>query len=154
MQAKDSYHHGNLRNLLLEAARRRLEAEGLEALSLRALAENAGVSKSAPYRHFANKHELLVALAADGFRDFAEALAASSTASSGLTAIDGLRDLARAYLLFAQDRPALYRHMFSRFGYSLHSESCSANSMRASTSVPTAMWSRWRRRPARPANSW
>ncbi|MEI6877014.1 MAG: TetR/AcrR family transcriptional regulator [Spirochaetota bacterium] len=131
MRAKDNYHHGNLRNLLLGEARRRLEAEGLEALSLRALAENAGVSKSAPYRHFANKHELLVALAADGFREFAEALDLSMAASRDRPALEGLRELARAYVDFARSRPALYRLMFSRFGYSLHSEACRENSLRA-----------------------
>lgn len=108
-----------------------LETVGLEGLSLRALATASGVSKSAPYRHFADKGELLVALAATGYGEIAAALEASLHDSEGFPARDGLLALADAYVAFALLRPALYRLMFSRLGYSLHSEACKLNAERA-----------------------
>jgi AcrR family transcriptional regulator len=134
VKGKDRYHHGALRQALMDEAFRVLEKEGLEALSLRALAANAGVSKTAPYRHFADKHELLMTLAAEGFGALADALEASQAGSpngSADVATAGIRSLSRAYLQFAIARPALYKLMFSRLGFSLHSERCRINSQRA-----------------------
>jgi AcrR family transcriptional regulator len=135
VEPKDHYHHGALREALLTEAFRTLETGGLEGLSLRGLAEATGVSKTAPYRHFADKRDLLVSLAAEGFHELADALEASlaSVPSSGAPgdALGGVRALIRTYVDFARARPALYRLMFSRLGYSLHSESCRQNSLRA-----------------------
>ena len=61
-----NYHHGNLRAELLEAAINQLRNAEIEELSLRALARDLGVSQTAPYRHFADKGELLAAMAARG----------------------------------------------------------------------------------------
>ena len=61
------YHHGNLRQSLLEASMRLLDKEGLEALSLRRLAEEVGVSRQAPYHHFKDKQALLAAIGEEGF---------------------------------------------------------------------------------------
>src|SRR5690349_24505577 len=61
------YHHGDLRRALVDAARRLLEAEGPSALSLRAVAREAGVSPAAPYHHFKDKAELLDAVAQEGW---------------------------------------------------------------------------------------
>ncbi len=69
-----SYHHGNLRHALLEAALWLVETEGTEALTLRAAARRAGVSQAAPYRHFASKEALLAAVAEDGFRAMTAAM--------------------------------------------------------------------------------
>src|SRR6478736_9746442 len=63
------YHHGDLRNALLDSARSILEKQGLEALSLRAVARKAGVSHAAPYRHFPNHEALLAELATEGFAE-------------------------------------------------------------------------------------
>ncbi len=62
-----SYHHGDLRTALLDAAAKRLAKHGVESLSLRKLAEDAGVSRTAPYHHFKDKSALLSAIAAKGF---------------------------------------------------------------------------------------
>ncbi|MEM8933179.1 MAG: TetR/AcrR family transcriptional regulator, partial [Acidobacteriota bacterium] len=67
-RAPRSYHHGDLRAALVDAAARLLEDDGATALSLRSVAREAGVSHTAPYRHFRDKHELLEAVAASGFR--------------------------------------------------------------------------------------
>src|SRR3954451_4133791 len=61
------YHHGDLRRALIDAARRLLESEGPSALSLRAVAREAGVSPAAPYHHFKDKGELLDAVAHEGW---------------------------------------------------------------------------------------
>ena len=61
------YHHGDLRRALIDAARRLLESEGPSALSLRAVAREAGVSPAAPYHHFKDKGELLDAVAGEGW---------------------------------------------------------------------------------------
>ena len=67
MSAKASYHHGELRTALIEAALIALEQGGIQALSLRSLARTVGVSPMAPYHHFADRAELLVAIALEGF---------------------------------------------------------------------------------------
>jgi len=136
---RDRYHHGELKNTLVTKAFAVLESQGIEALSLRELAESAGVSKNAPYRHFSSKRDLLTALAADGFAEFAQAMedsalrgAESAPEPNGLSrSLSALREMFRAYLEFARRRPACYRLMFSPLGYSLHSESCQSNSQRA-----------------------
>jgi len=134
MKVKGRYHHGALRQALIEEAFQVLEQNGLEGVSLRGLAASAGVSKTAPYRHFADKRELLMTLAAEGFGALADALEASLSgvadrASPGATA--AIRALFRAYFEFARSRPALYKLMFSGLGFSLHSETCRINSERA-----------------------
>ena len=60
---RDTYHHGNLRKALVDAALEILQREGANALTLRGAARAAGVSQAAPYRHFADKEELLAAVA-------------------------------------------------------------------------------------------
>ena len=62
-----NYHHGSLRDALLEAALQRLQADGVVKLSLRGLAADVGVSPTAVYRHFEDKSALLAAIACDGF---------------------------------------------------------------------------------------
>jgi AcrR family transcriptional regulator len=132
---RGSYHHGALREALLAGAFHLLETEGLAALSLRRLADTAGVSKTAPYRHFKDKRDLLLTIAGEGFRLLADAFesarAAVPSARSEPASTKGLRALMHAYVAFARARPALYRLMFSPMGYSLHSENCRIQSERA-----------------------
>src|SRR6201986_852195 len=75
-QAADSrpYHHGDLRRALIDAATRLLETEGPAALSLRAVAREAGVSPAAPYHHFKDKSELLDAVAEEGWHELGDAI--------------------------------------------------------------------------------
>ncbi|MDH5171482.1 MAG: TetR/AcrR family transcriptional regulator, partial [Gammaproteobacteria bacterium] len=75
--APKTYHHGNLRAELLDTAIQQLRDLGTEDLSLRALARAVGVSQTAPYRHFADKGELLAAMATRGYRDLLAALRAA-----------------------------------------------------------------------------
>lgn len=68
MSTKASYHHGELRAALIEAALLALEHGGMRALSLRSLARSVGVSPMAPYHHFADRADLMVAIAVEGFK--------------------------------------------------------------------------------------
>lgn len=68
MNAKTAYHHGELRAALIEAALNTIEHGGVKALSLRGLARTVGVSPMAPYHHFADRADLLVAIAVEGFQ--------------------------------------------------------------------------------------
>jgi AcrR family transcriptional regulator len=74
--ARTAYHHGNLRSALLEAGERLLRQEGAGDLSLRSVAKAAGVSHTAPYRHFAHKQGLLAALSQIGFARLRDGMAA------------------------------------------------------------------------------
>ena len=64
---KADYHHGSLRQALIEAAVKTIAKHGVDALSLRELAARAGVSPGAPYHHFSNRSELLASIAEEGF---------------------------------------------------------------------------------------
>jgi len=103
------YHHGDLRRALVDAARRILEAEGPSALSLRAVAREAGVSPAAPYHHFKDKAELLDAVADQGWQMLDLMMA---DARQQADRRDKLVSLGIAYVCFARDNPALYRVMY------------------------------------------
>jgi len=109
--AKSPYHHGNLREALVAGARAILEKDGLNALSLRGVAREVGVSQAAPYHHFKDKDALLDAVAAAGFQDFTEGQAQASKAADLPTRA---MDLGLAYVSFATTNPALFQLMFGR----------------------------------------
>lgn len=102
---KKAYHHGDLEAALTQAAGKILETEGVEALSLREVARRAGVSHSAPYRHFPEREALLAALAAEGFGWLSAAQRKAAEAG-------GLRGMGEAYVLFALAHPQRFRLMF------------------------------------------
>lgn len=104
------YHHGDLSRALVTAGRRILEAEGPAALSLRAVAREAGVSPAAPYHHFKDKSELLDAVAEEGWRELGEAIADGLAAAADPKL--ALNEIGVAYVTFARQNPALYRLMY------------------------------------------
>ena len=105
-----AYHHGDLRNGLLESARAILEEESLAALTLRAVARKAGVSHAAPYRHFPNHEALLVELSIEGFEELRESLVEAAKAHGNES--DKIANIGAAYMRFVAQRPALARLMF------------------------------------------
>lgn len=109
-QAGSTYHHGDLRAACLRAARELLEEDGSAGLSLRAVARRAGVSATAPYRHYADRDALVSAVAAQGYRELAGHLLAAHPSP---TTPDELAAVAVAYVRFALDHPALFRVMFA-----------------------------------------
>jgi len=106
-----SYHHGDLKAALVDAAVEILRAEGAEALTLRAVARRVGVSQAAPYRHFADRRALVAAVAEQGFRRLQQVmLARISAAQAG--GRGGLKQVALAYVEFGLANSAEYRVMF------------------------------------------
>ncbi|MFJ9638890.1 TetR/AcrR family transcriptional regulator [Streptomyces sp. NPDC101178] len=110
MARTSTYHHGDLRAACLRAARELLEEDGSAGLSLRAVARRAGVSATAPYRHYADREALVSAVAAEGYRELAGSLAQAHPAPS---TPDELAAVAVAYVRFALEHPALFRAMFA-----------------------------------------
>jgi AcrR family transcriptional regulator len=104
------YHHGDLRRALIDAASRVLEAEGPSALSLRAVAREAGVSPAAPYHHFKDKSELLEAVAGEGWTLLDGAI--TKARAEAATPADALDEIGVAYVCFARENPAIYRVMY------------------------------------------
>lgn len=109
--APKAYHHGNLRAELLDTAIEQLQSAGAEDLSLRALARAVGVSQTAPYRHFADKGELLAAMATRGYRDLLAALQAAGEKSPDCPT-GQLIGFAHAYVDYAATSPQLFKLMF------------------------------------------
>jgi AcrR family transcriptional regulator len=109
--ASRPYHHGDLRDTLVEAGLALLEAEGIEALSLRELARRVGVSHAAPSHHFPDKRALLAALAAHGFATLAEQMD-RATSRAGDDPVRRLTAAGVAYVRFALAHPRLFRLMF------------------------------------------
>lgn len=104
---KRGYHHGDLRAALLEAAVEILEQGA--TFSLRAVARRAGVSPTAPYRHFADREALESAVAVEGFRDLKAVLMEGRELPASAS---DLGEFAVAYVAFALRRPAVFRLMF------------------------------------------
>lgn len=110
---RETYHHGNLRQALVQAGMAILAEHGLEALSLRGCAARAGVSHAAPRNHFATLESLHAAIAAEGFRLLLKTMQDAVEAA----AADPRRRIVAAcegYDRFARARPDLFRLMFSR----------------------------------------
>jgi len=106
-----SYHHGNLKEVLLEAARKLIEQYGPTGFSLTEAARLAGVSPAAPYRHFRDREALLADVAREGFGRF-EAMLSTGWNSGRPDALTAFHNVGRAYLAFARAEPAYYAAMF------------------------------------------
>jgi AcrR family transcriptional regulator len=104
------FHHGDLRWALLQAASLLLEREGTSGVGLRAIARLAGVSQTAPYRHFADREAILAALAEDGFATLGDRMAAA--AREAREPASALSAIAATYVALAAKRPHLFRLLF------------------------------------------
>lgn len=106
-----AYHHGDLKNALIQTGLGIIEKEGVKALTLRRVARETRVSHAAPYRHYKNKESLLVDLAVAGFdrlsEQFEEVLAGFDGGPAEKAAC-----LGKAYIRFAVEHPHLYSLMF------------------------------------------
>jgi AcrR family transcriptional regulator len=107
----DRYHHGDLRRALVEEAVVTIDREGVERLTLRGIGERLGVSRTALYRHFADKSDLLAAVATEGFRMLREEL--QEAWERGGRTVAAFDAMGVAYVRFALEHPAHYRVMFA-----------------------------------------
>jgi AcrR family transcriptional regulator len=107
---RSPYHHGSLHQALLAAGRTLLEEQGLDGLTLRAVARLAGVSHAAPKRHFVDQADFLAALAAQGYRELAERLDAARLGPG--EPLERLLAVGYAYVDFAMAESRVFGLMF------------------------------------------
>jgi AcrR family transcriptional regulator len=115
MVVKRPFHHGDLRNALILAAKALIERKGIEAFALREAARKVGVSANAAYNHFEDKDALLSAVASSGFAE----LATEREEARSKAAADAWSQLsagAKVYVQFAEARPKLFDLMFGPLG--------------------------------------
>ncbi len=111
--AKQAYHHGELRQALIDAARLLINERNGNDFSLSDACRRAGVSTAAPYRHFSDKNEIIAEVVAQGFHDMVtRSRAAAHVFPRG--ARDRIMAVGRVYMTFALQEPALFRLMFSQ----------------------------------------
>jgi AcrR family transcriptional regulator len=108
------YHHGNLKEALVEAARRFIAERGLGGFTLSDAAKLVGVTPAALYRHFSGRDALVAEVAERGFDQLAERLAWALRGPG--TPIERFTRMGEAYLAFAEEEPGYYAAMFSRQG--------------------------------------
>jgi AcrR family transcriptional regulator len=121
------YHHGNLKQVLLEAAVALIAETGPRGFTLREAARRAGVSHNAPYRHFRDRNDLLAAVATDGFDRLADAMARAAPKASPL---NRLRRSGLAYVDFAIRWPQHFAAMFDAPWDQLDYPECAAAAQR------------------------
>src|SRR3954464_15238975 len=105
------YHHGNLKEALLQAALGLIAEKGAAGFTFADAARMAGVSPAAPYRHFRDRDELLSSIAQRGFEQF-EALLMQAWDDGRPDTVTAFERLGKAYLAFARNEPAFYSAMF------------------------------------------
>jgi AcrR family transcriptional regulator len=110
-RAERGYHHGNLREALLQAALDLIAQKGAAGFTFADAARMAGVSPAAPYRHFRDRDELLSSIALRGFEQFEAALNAAWDDGRPDT-VTAFERVGKAYLAFAREEPASYSAMF------------------------------------------
>ena len=113
VRRKDRYHHGELRDALIRAARQLVLEHGAEHFSLADACRLAGVSTAAPYRHFRDKQEILEEIVAQGF-DELSARSKAAVSRHGEGTIDGIIAMGQAYVAFAVEETAMFRLMFGQ----------------------------------------
>ena len=109
--ARPSYHHGNLREALVDAALQMIGERGPAGFSFAEVARAAGVSPAAPYRHFRDRNALVAEIARQGYERFADELE-RAWAEGRPDPVAAIEAVGRAYLAFARREPAFYAAMF------------------------------------------
>lgn len=109
--ARRGYHHGNLKQALIDATIKLIEQKGPSGFTMAEAAKQAGVSAAAPYRHFKGRESLIQEVALQGFTLFADLLEFAYTKGNG-SAVASLEATGRAYLAFARKNPGHYIAMF------------------------------------------
>ena len=109
-ERRDTYHHGDLKRALTEAALGLVQEKGPKGFTLREVARRAGVSVAAPYRHFADKAQLLATAATQGFVELHTTLDATANATTDLT--ERVLAMGKAYVRWAVGHPDYYQIMF------------------------------------------
>ena len=112
LMSQDTYHHGDLRNALLEAVGEIIVERGIGGVTLREAARRAGVSHAAPAHHFGDKTGMLTAFAIRGFEEFGDRMQRASDAAAGEGPAAQFRAIGLEYLRFATERRPFFEVMF------------------------------------------
>ncbi len=134
ISAKPAYHHGDLRQCLMDATIALMGEVGISDVSLRQVAKRLGVSHNAPYRHFADKDSLLAAIATQGFQ-FLKAAMETAQQDVPLDSAQRLTAIGMAYVHFALAHPYHYRLMFGDYRCNLSQDSTLADAAQQSFMV-------------------
>lgn len=112
VRAKNAYHHGDLRQQLLNATRQLVEEKGPDGFSVSEACRRAGVSTAAPYRHFTDKTDMLAAVIVECMNEMTSRLIEAGAAHPFGT-IEAIAAGGIEYVNFAETNPAMFRLMFS-----------------------------------------
>jgi AcrR family transcriptional regulator len=114
LRRRASYHHGHLREALIDAALRMIREQGAESVSVREVAKRAGVSSGAPFRHFPSRTALMTAVAEQAMRRFRAEIERALDEAEGAAPIDRFRALGRAYMRWVVRNPAHFEVISNR----------------------------------------
>lgn len=119
---KDSYHHGNLRQALIDAGIKIINESGEEVLSLRKVAASCGVSHAAPYAHFPDKESLLGAIKETVTERFTKELESAVHAPNVTTAEQAIVAMGQSYILFFRNNPDYFHFLFQKQDFQVHTD--------------------------------
>lgn len=120
-----TYHHGNLKDALIEEALIMVHNTGVENLTLRELTKKLGASRSAVYRHYDSKDALIKALIRAGFDKLDTSI--RPTMLNDKSVLDRFHDMGKAYITFALENPNIYRMIFGYEVEKQREEECDIN---------------------------
>jgi len=120
---RETYHHGDLRNALVQAGTQMLAETGVDGLSMRRVAAQLGVSHNAPYQHFADKEAILAAIAVQGFRALDSAITSALAAlPPDMPPLEQLKAVGAAYVTFVLANPHYVPVMFGTLPHERYPE--------------------------------
>lgn len=119
---KDNYHHGDLRNALIEAGLKIINENGEDSLSLRKVASLCGVSHAAPYAHFSDKESLVEAIKKTVTDDFIRELNDAIHGPQIKSAEDAILAMGERYILFFRKNPDYFHFLFQRENIQIHTD--------------------------------
>ena len=119
---KDTYHHGNLRNALIEAGIKIINENGEEALSLRKVAASCGVSHAAPYAHFPDKESLLNAIKETVTNSLIDELKSAANDPSVKSVEEAIMIMGEKYILFFRKHPDYFNFLFQKQKIRIHTD--------------------------------
>jgi AcrR family transcriptional regulator len=112
----NTYHHGDLRRELIRVATEVVKKEGVDALTIRGVSSTLNVSRTAPYRHFKDKDELLCAIAKQGYHIFGKSMQQVWDEHLDLSPVERFVAVGQSYINFSCDYPEYYLLMFGSSG--------------------------------------
>ena len=119
---KDNYHHGDLRNALIEAGIKVINESGEDALSLRKVAAACGVSHAAPYAHFPDKESLLEAIKETVTKGFIDELETAANSPSVTNAEEAILAMGERYIMFFRNNPDYFNFLFHKQNLEVHTD--------------------------------